>query len=101
MRLHVTVERGVRGILCDRLRRSDGAPWVPRLPRSSSPLLVTPICVVGGAPRAVLCPFPVRRLVVGLADPVTGRWSFECNLKESNSVIDYTLKYRRHIQPGR
>jgi len=37
---------------------------------------------------------------VGVADPVTWRWSFECDLKEFNSVSDYTLKYHRRIQPG-
>jgi len=45
VRLHVTVERGVRGILLDRLDRSDGVPLVPRLPQFSPPLLATPICV--------------------------------------------------------
>jgi len=32
---------------------------------------------------------------------VTGRWSFECDLKEFNSVNYYTQKYRRRVQPGR
>jgi len=32
---------------------------------------------------------------------VTWKWSFECDLKEFNSVSDYTLKCHQRIQPGR
>jgi len=59
--LHVVIMHGVRGALLDRPDRSDGTLLVPRLPQSSAPLSVTPICVVGRAPRVVLCPFRVRR----------------------------------------
>ena len=94
VRLPVAVERGMRDISCDRLRRSDGALWLPQ----SSPSSATPICVVGGAPRAFRGPLPVRRPLIGVAVPVTGRWSFECNLKTSNSIL-IILKYCRRIQP--
>jgi len=61
VRLHAVVEHGVMGARPDRLDRSDGVHLVPRLPQFSSSLLMTPICVIGGAPRAVRGPFPVRR----------------------------------------
>jgi len=100
--LHAAVVTGVRGALRDRPGRSDVAPLVPRLPEFPGPFLVTPICVVGVAPRIVLCPFPVRHPYVEReAGPVTGEWSIECDLKECNSVKDDTLKYRRRVQPGR
>jgi len=98
----VVAVSGVRGVLLGRPDRSDRVHWVPRFLRSSTPSLATPICIVGGAPRAVLVPFPViPPRAEGLIGPVTGRWSFQCYLKEFSSVNNYTLKYHRHVQPDR
>jgi len=99
---HASVVSGVRGVPLGRPDRSSRVPWVPRLLQSSAPSPATPICAVGGAPWAV--PVPLQVLPTwaeGLAGLVTGRWSLECYLKEFNSVNDYTLNYRRHVQPGR
>jgi len=57
---HVIVEHGVRDAPLERLRKSVGASLVPRLPQFFAPLPGTPICVIGGALRVVLCPFSVR-----------------------------------------
>jgi len=96
------VVSGVRGVPLGRPDRSVGVPWVPRLLQSSAPSPATPIYAVGGASRAVPVPFQVPPpWAEGLTGLVTGRWSLEYYLKEFNSVSDYTLKYRRHVQPGR
>jgi len=49
--------------------------------------------------RAVRGPVLARRPWIGVVAPVTGRWSFECNLKTSNSIL-IILKYCPRIQPG-
>jgi len=101
VRLHVTVAHGVRGTPLGRPGRLDGTLLVPRPPQSVAPSPTTPICVVGEAPRVVFLLLLVcHPWVVRVAGPVTRRWSFECDLKEFNSVSIYTLKYRRRIQPG-
>jgi len=99
------VVSGVRGVPLGRSDRFGKVPWVPKVPKLlqvSAPSPATPIYVVGRAPRVVPVPFQVPPpWAEGLAGLVTGRWPLEYYLKESNSVSDYTLKYRRHEQPGR
>jgi len=90
--LHAAVVSGVRGALHNGLGGSAVTPLVLRLPQFVDPSVVTPICVVDVAPRAVRCPFPVRHsLVEREVGPVTGEWSIECDLKECNSVKESTL----------